>query len=125
MLQLQSALGVVALLAIAWALGENRRAVSIRQAAIGLVVTLVTALVLIKVPLVAKAFGAINDAVSTIAAAVGEDAGTLEEVYEPFLVQNGFLQRTPRGRVATAQAYRHFGFNPPNVTNSTQQQNLF
>src|SRR5207253_3030434 len=63
--------------------------------------------------------------VSTIAAAVGEDAGTLEEVYEPFLVQNGFLQRTPRGRVATAQAYRHFGFNPPNVTNSTQQQNLF
>ena len=51
--------------------------------------------------------------VGTIAAAVGEDVGTLEEVYEPFLVQNGFLQRTPRGRVATAQAYRHFGFNPP------------
>lgn len=51
--------------------------------------------------------------VGTIAAAVGEDTGTLEEVYEPFLVQNGFLQRTPRGRVATAQAYRHFGFNPP------------
>src|SRR5512140_1321944 len=42
--------------------------------------------------------------VSTIAAAVGEDVGTLEGVYEPFLVQNGFLQRTPRGRVATAQA---------------------
>ncbi|MHB1224937.1 MAG: Holliday junction branch migration DNA helicase RuvB, partial [Gemmatimonadaceae bacterium] len=40
--------------------------------------------------------------VSTIAAAVGEDAGTIEEVYEPFLVQNGFLQRTPRGRVATS-----------------------
>ena len=69
MLQLQSAFGVVALLAIAWILGENRRAVSIRQAAIGLGVTLVTALVLIKVPLVAKAFAAINDAVSTIAAA--------------------------------------------------------
>ncbi|MDQ6717558.1 MAG: Holliday junction branch migration DNA helicase RuvB [Gemmatimonadota bacterium] len=51
--------------------------------------------------------------VSTIAAAVGEDVGTLEEVYEPFLVQNGFLQRTPRGRMATAQAYKHFGFNPP------------
>ena len=51
--------------------------------------------------------------VSTIAAAVGEDAGTIEEVYEPFLVQNGFLQRTPRGRVATAQAYRHFGYTPP------------
>jgi CNT family concentrative nucleoside transporter len=69
MLQLQSAFGVVALLAIAWAFSENRRAVSIRQAIIGLAVTLVTALVLIKVPLVAKAFGAINDAVGTIAAA--------------------------------------------------------
>src|SRR5258707_216957 len=63
--------------------------------------------------------------VGTIAAAVGEDVGTLEEVYEPFLVQNGFLQRTPRGRVATAQAYRHFGFNPPNVTNGSQQPSLF
>ena len=50
--------------------------------------------------------------VTTIAAAVGEDADTLEEVYEPFLVQNGFLQRTPRGRVATAQAYRHLGYSP-------------
>ncbi len=57
--------------------------------------------------------------VSTIAAAVGEDVGTLEEVYEPFLVQNGFLQRTPRGRMATAQAYRHFGFNPPNAAQPT------
>ncbi|HEX9483651.1 MAG TPA: Holliday junction branch migration DNA helicase RuvB [Gemmatimonadaceae bacterium] len=51
--------------------------------------------------------------VATISAAVGEDASTLEEVYEPFLVQQGFLQRTPRGRVATAIAYRHFGFVPP------------
>src|SRR5260370_42012356 len=69
MLQVQSAFGVLALLAIAWVLGENRRAVSIRQMAIGLAVTLVTALVLIKLPLVAKAFGAINDAVNTISAA--------------------------------------------------------
>ena len=69
MLQLQSAFGVFALLAIAWAFGENRRAVSLRQAAIGLGVTLLTALVLIKLPLVAHAFGAINDAVSTISAA--------------------------------------------------------
>ena len=61
--------------------------------------------------------------VSTIAAAVGEDVGTLEEVYEPFLVQNGFLQRTPRGRMATAQAYKHFGFNPP--TSATGQPSLF
>lgn len=51
--------------------------------------------------------------VGTIAAAVGEDAETIEEVYEPFLVQHGLLQRTPRGRVATAQAYRHLGFEPP------------
>ena len=51
--------------------------------------------------------------ISTIGAAVGEDASTIEEVYEPFLVQNGFLQRTPRGRVATPQAYRHFGYTPP------------
>jgi concentrative nucleoside transporter, CNT family len=69
MLQLQSAFGLMALLAIAWAFSEKRRAVSIRQAIVGLLVTLVTALVLIKVPLVASAFGAINDAVGVIAAA--------------------------------------------------------
>jgi len=63
--------------------------------------------------------------VSTIAAAVGEDAGTIEEVYEPFLVQNGFLQRTPRGRVATAQAYRHFGYTPPSPPPSSTQGALF
>ncbi|MBW7935263.1 MAG: Holliday junction branch migration DNA helicase RuvB [Gemmatimonadaceae bacterium] len=51
--------------------------------------------------------------VQTIGAAVGEDADTIEEVYEPFLVQNGFLQRTSRGRMATALAYRHFGYTPP------------
>jgi concentrative nucleoside transporter, CNT family len=69
MLQLQSAFGVVALLAIAWACGENRRAVSLRQAAIGLAATLVTAVVLLKLPVVARAFGAINDAVNAISAA--------------------------------------------------------
>jgi concentrative nucleoside transporter, CNT family len=69
MLQLQSAFGVVTLLAIAWVFGENRHAVSLRQAAIGLVVTLVTAIVLIKLPFVSRAFGVINDAVGTIAAA--------------------------------------------------------
>jgi CNT family concentrative nucleoside transporter len=69
MLQLQSAFGIVALLAIAWALGENRRAVSLKQTAIGLAVTLLTAVILIKLPLVARAFGAINDAVGAIAAA--------------------------------------------------------
>jgi CNT family concentrative nucleoside transporter len=69
MLQLQSAFGVFALLAVAWAFGENRRAVLLRQAAIGLGVTFLTALALIKLPLVAHAFGAINDAVGAISAA--------------------------------------------------------
>jgi CNT family concentrative nucleoside transporter len=69
MLQLQSAFGVVALLAIAWACGENRRAVSLKQAAIGLAATLVTAVVLLKLPVVARAFGTINDAVGAISAA--------------------------------------------------------
>ena len=50
--------------------------------------------------------------IDTLAAAIGEDAGTLEEVYEPFLLRLGFLQRTPRGRVATARAWEHFGFKP-------------
>jgi Holliday junction DNA helicase RuvB len=50
---------------------------------------------------------------STVAVAVGEDAGTLEEVYEPYLIQQGFLERTQRGRVATAQAYKRFGITPP------------
>lgn len=45
----------------------------------------------------------------TLAAAIGEDAGTIEDVYEPYLIQNGLLSRTPRGRVATEVAYRHFG----------------
>lgn len=43
----------------------------------------------------------------TLAAALGEDSGTLEDVYEPYLIQNGFIQRTPRGRIATERAYRH------------------
>jgi len=50
---------------------------------------------------------------STIAAAVGEDAATLEEVYEPYLMQQGFLQRTARGRVATPRAWRRLGVTPP------------
>ncbi len=61
--------------------------------------------------------------VKTIGAAVGEDEGTIEEVYEPFLVQNGFLQKTSRGRVATAQAYRHFGYTLPSQNGI--QPNLF
>ena len=49
----------------------------------------------------------------TLAVAIGEDSGTLEEVYEPFLIQNGLLMRTPRGRMATDRAYRRFGYTPP------------
>lgn len=49
----------------------------------------------------------------TLAAAIGEDAGTIEDVYEPYLIQNGFLNRTPRGRVVTDAAYRHFGLEIP------------
>jgi holliday junction DNA helicase RuvB len=50
----------------------------------------------------------------TIAAATGEDTQTIEEVYEPYLMQIGYLSRTPRGRVATAAAYKHLDFKPPN-----------
>lgn len=49
----------------------------------------------------------------TLAAAIGEDAGTIEDVYEPYLLQNGFLNRTPRGRMVTELAYRHFGLEIP------------
>ncbi|MFZ1571188.1 MAG: Holliday junction branch migration DNA helicase RuvB [Chlorobiota bacterium] len=51
---------------------------------------------------------------NTLAVAVGEDAGTLEEVYEPFLIQEGFIQRTPRGREVTMLAYKHFGIDRKN-----------
>lgn len=54
--------------------------------------------------------------ITTIATAVGEEAGTLEEVYEPFLIQEGFLQRTPRGREVTAKAYEHLGKIKPGTT---------
>jgi len=49
----------------------------------------------------------------TLAAALGEDAGTLEDVYEPYLIKNGFINRTPKGRVATELAYKHLGLNIP------------
>ncbi|MBP1759311.1 MAG: Holliday junction helicase, RuvB subunit [Firmicutes bacterium] len=49
----------------------------------------------------------------TLAATIGEESVTLEDVVEPFLLQMGFLQRTPRGRMATARAYQHLGFSLP------------
>jgi Holliday junction DNA helicase RuvB len=57
---------------------------------------------------------------TTIATAVGEQSGTIEEVYEPFLIQEGYLMRTPRGRQATEKAYKHLGLNP-----SSQISGLF
>lgn len=58
--------------------------------------------------------------ITTIATAIGEDGGTIEEVYEPFLIKEGFIKRTPRGREATELAYKHFG-----ITNVNDQQRLF
>ena len=51
--------------------------------------------------------------ITTIATAVGEEAGTIEEVHEPFLIMEGYIQRTPRGREATERAYKHLGVVPP------------
>jgi Holliday junction DNA helicase RuvB len=51
--------------------------------------------------------------VNTLAVAVGEEPGTIEEVYEPYLIQEGFVKRTPRGREATMLAYKHFHMRPP------------
>ena len=70
--------------------------------------------------------------VSTIATAIGEDAGTVEDVYEPYLIQSGFIKRTPRGRMATELAYKHTGrtgyrpespnlFNYQKISNSDEQ----
>ena len=61
--------------------------------------------------------------VESLAAAIGEERGTLEDVVEPFLIQSGFLMRTPRGRTATAAAYRHFGLKRP--SDSRPQAGLF
>jgi Holliday junction DNA helicase RuvB len=58
--------------------------------------------------------------INTIGTAVGEESGTIEEVYEPFLIMSGFIQRTPRGRIVTPKAYKHLGFNA-----QSYQQTLF
>lgn len=61
--------------------------------------------------------------ITTIATAIGEDAGTVEEVYEPYLIMEGFIKRTPRGRMVTELAYRHFGRNP--YTGNIMEPDLF
>jgi Holliday junction DNA helicase RuvB len=58
-------------------------------------------------------FGGGPVGLSTLAVTVGEEADTVEDVYEPYLLQRGFLMRTPRGRCATPHAYRHLGLEPP------------
>ena len=65
-------------------------------------------------------FGGGPVGLNTIAVAVGEEGGTIEEVYEPFLIQEGFLVRTPRGREATRMAYNHFG-----LSDRTREESLF
>lgn len=61
----------------------------------------------------------------TIAAAIGEEAVTIEDVYEPYLMQIGFLARTPRGRCVTNAAYLHLGLKPPHQVSAADQQSLF
>ncbi|AAU92522.1 MULTISPECIES: Holliday junction branch migration DNA helicase RuvB [Methylococcus] len=56
-----------------------------------------------------------------LAAAIGEERGTIEDVLEPYLIQQGFIMRTPRGRVATRNAYLHFGLKPPQRTNVNEE----
>jgi len=69
-------------------------------------------------------FGGGPVGIDTLAAAVGEDRGTLEDLVEPFLIQGGFLDRTPRGRVATPAAWRHFGRTAPGPGGGSRQPRL-
>ena len=61
----------------------------------------------------------------SLAAAISEESGTLEDVVEPYLIQQGFIMRTPRGRVATRLAYLHFGLTPSEQNNSGNTADLF
>ena len=60
----------------------------------------------------------------SLAAAIGEERGTIEDVLEPFLIQQGFMMRTPRGRAVTSHAYLHFGLKPPAAVNAQEQLGL-
>ncbi len=70
-------------------------------------------------------FGGGPVGVDSLAAAISEERGTIEEVLEPFLIQQGFLMRTPRGRVATQHAYLHFGFKVPPSMQAIETSDLF
>ena len=69
-----------------------------------------------------KLFGGGPVGLSTLAVAVGEESETVEEVAEPFLVREGLLARTPRGRIATAAAWQHLGLTPPHMPVQAQQE---
>src|SRR5450830_1043046 len=64
-------------------------------------------------------FGGGPVGLDNVAAAIGEERDTIEDVLEPYLIQQGYLQRTPRGRIATTLAYEHFGISPPNTANTS------
>jgi Holliday junction DNA helicase RuvB len=63
--------------------------------------------------------------IDSLAAAISEERGTIEDVIEPFLIQQGFIQRTPRGRIATPNAYQHFGLKWPDKNIQQKSLNLF
>jgi Holliday junction DNA helicase RuvB len=63
--------------------------------------------------------------IDNLAAAIGEERDTIEDVLEPYLIQQGYLQRTPRGRIATVTAYRHFGLAQPANTTSAATPELW
>ena len=63
--------------------------------------------------------------VENLAAAIGEERDTIEDVLEPYLIQQGFLMRTPRGRVATRASWRHFGLSIPEAAATVMQAELF
>ena len=61
--------------------------------------------------------------IDSLAAAIGEERGTIEDVIEPFLIQQGFMMRTSRGRQATKTAYQHFGYSPPSASATDELSN--
>ncbi len=63
--------------------------------------------------------------VNTISAAISEEKDAIEDIYEPYLIQIGFLNRTPRGRTVTPRAYDHFGLKPQTPSQSAPQKDLF
>jgi len=70
-------------------------------------------------------FGGGPVGLGSIASSIAEDKGTIEDLYEPYLIQIGFLQRTPRGRVATPSAYQHLGYSGGGASTAKGQDKLF